>query len=306
MSTQNEIRERISQQIVDALEKGVRPWRKPWIAGQNTGFPTNVASSKQYRGINPLLLQLSVHKHGFSSKFWGTYNQWSSIGGQVQKRPNDVPAGSWGTKVIFYKPVAITKKKANGEETESTFPLLREYTVFNADQVDGADAYRCHSFAESTTINYQPAEDAIASTGADIRHVAGDQACYFRPPLDFIRMPLKQQFEAGVGGLPGYYDTIFHELAHWSESRLDWKGSYALGELRAELSAAFLTAAVGVPQVDAYLLRNNAPYLGHWIEAMKGDPKVIFQISSAASKASDFILGFSQAAEEEDEAAVAA
>lgn len=301
MASQAAIRERISEQ-------GVPPWRKPWAIGENAGFPTNVASQKQYRGVNPLLLQLSAERHGFSSKYWGTYQQWKSLGGQVQKRPGDVPAGSWGTKVIFYKPVQITKKNAKGEDEESTFPLLREYTVFNADQVDGSDAYRCCPVTGSSTIDYQPAEKVIAATKADIRHVLGDKACYFRPPQDFILMPLKEQFEDGPGGLEGYYDTVFHELAHWSECRLGWTGSYALGELRAELSATYLTAAVGVPQLEAYLIRNNTAYLAEWIKALKADHRVIFQISSAASKAADFILGFSKPEETQghEEEAVAA
>jgi antirestriction protein ArdC len=100
---------------------------------------------------------------------------------------------------------------------------------------------------------------------------------------------LKGQFDS----LAAYYNTAFHELTHWSESRLGWTGSYALGELRAELGSAFLTAAVGIPQAGNSL-KNVAAYLDWWIQAMKVDHRVIFQVSSAASKASDFILSFSR------------
>jgi antirestriction protein ArdC len=154
-------------------------------------------------------------------------------------------------------------------------------------------------------IDFESAEKVIAATGADIRHIPGDKAAYYCPPLDYIELPLKSQFN----DLPCYYDTVAHELTHWTEHRLGWSGSYALGELRAELGAAFLTAAVGIPQVDGMTLKNVAAYLGSWIKAMKEDHRVIFQISSAASKACDFILSFGreqqQPEEHQEEVAVA-
>ena len=112
-------------------------------------------------------------------------------------------------------------------------------------------------------------------------------------------MPHKSQFSEPAA----YYGTAMHELSHWCESRLGWTGSYALGELRAELGAAFLTAAVGIPQADGGL-RNVAAYIGSWIEAMQADHRVIFQVSSAAGKACDFILSFSRG-QQPDEAAAA-
>jgi len=299
MSAQNDIRERVTNEIVEALQHGTAPWRKPWNNLENSGYPTNAVSKKLYRGINPLLLQFAAQRRGFTSKWWATYQQWAGIGCQVMKRPADVPAGAWGTKVILWKPIKTTKKNSNGEDKETTFPLMREYTVFCADQVEGnaIDKYRTHVPTTAAVIDYEPAEKVIAATGADIRHVAGGQAAYFRPPQDYIVMPLKSQF----ANLAGYYSTALHETSHWSETRLGWTGSYALGELRAELSAAYLMAAVGVPQIGADLTANTASYLESWIKCLKEDHSAIFKISSAASKAADFILSFSQEAQAEEE-----
>ena len=298
MSAQSEIRERVTNEIVAALEKGTLPWRKPWADVANSGYPTNVVSKKLYKGVNPLLLQVAAQRRGFTSKFWGTYNQWQALGCQVRKRPDDVQAGSWGTKVILWKPIKTTKKNAKGEETDTTFPLMREFTVFNADQCEGAgiERFRTHAPTTASVINFEPAEKVIAATGADIRHVAGGQACYHRPPQDYIVMPLKSQFAEPAA----YYGTVMHELAHLSESRLGWTGSYALGELRAELSAAYLMASVGIPQTNADLTANTASYLQSWINTMKEDSSAIFKMSSAASKAADFILSFSQEAQAEE------
>jgi len=297
---QSEIREKVTSEIVEALQQGLTPWRMPWAALINTGFPANVSSKRHYQGINPILLQLAAHKNGFQSQWWGTYRQWQALGGQVKKRPSEVAPGKWGTKIVFYKPIKTTRLSENGDEQTATFPLLREFVVFNADQVEGVEKYQANAPATTSAINYEPAEKVIAATGADIRHVAGDQAAYHRLPEDFIVVPLQLQFELGAGKMAGYYDTIMHELAHWSEHRLGWTGSYALGELRAELGATYLTAAVEIPQLDASQVANNAKYLDSWIKAMKEDHKVVFRIAAAASKAADFILSFSR-----DEAEVA-
>ncbi len=105
MATQNEIRERITSTIIQALEKGgLPPWRMPWRSDPNAGFPVNIVSKKQYRGINPLLLTIASMRHGFQSKYWGTFKQWQELGGQVKRRPNNVEPGSWGTSIIFWKP----------------------------------------------------------------------------------------------------------------------------------------------------------------------------------------------------------
>ncbi len=296
---QDDIRSRVTAEIVKALENGVVPWRKPWTAAQNTGFPVNVISKRHYSGVNPLLLHLSALDKGFQSQWWGTYNQWRAVGGQVKRRPADVPAGGWGTRIIFFKPIVRVEKDANGDEKERTFPLLREFTVFNADQVEGVPQFQVQAATEQHEPDFGPAETVITATKADIRHVAGDKAAYHRRE-DYITLPLKGQFD---GGLSAYYDTAFHELGHWSEVRLDWKGSYALGELRAEMAAAFISAEIGIPSSDG-LRPNHAAYLAHWIGAMKEDHRVIFRIASAASAAADYILSFSREEKtSEDEAA---
>ena len=83
MPSQNEIRQRITSTIVEALKGGgLPPWRRPWAADPNAGFPVNVVSKKKYRGINPLLLAIAAMRHGLKGKWWGTYNQWKELGGR--------------------------------------------------------------------------------------------------------------------------------------------------------------------------------------------------------------------------------
>jgi antirestriction protein ArdC len=131
----------------------------------------------------------------------------------------------------------------------------------------------------------------IAASGADIRHRLGNVAAYFYPPRDYIVFPLREQFELGAGGLPGYYDSIFHELMHWTEPRLSWRSSPVVCELRAEIGAPFLASQLRIPVFnDLTLLMNHRKYLSHWIKEMKKDPMLIVRIAAAASQAVDFLL----------------
>lgn len=306
MPTQNEIRSKITETIVEALKSGgLPPWRVPWASHPNgRGLPTNAATGHRYSGVNPLVLQLAARRHGFRSKFWATYQQWKSLNCSVMARPSDVAPGAWGTTAVLFKPVTKAEiDKATGEEKERSFPLLRTFTLFNADQVTGAEKWQVKDEpVNDDFIDYEPAELAISATNADIRH-GGDRACYRRPTEDgdgdFIMLPHKFLFEFEKE----YYSTTFHELAHWSESRLNWTGSYALGELRAEIASAYMLAELGVPQSDD--LSNAQSYLSWWLAALRDGPSCILRISTAASRSADYILSFSRASEAVQEPEVA-
>jgi antirestriction protein ArdC len=308
MATQNELRQQITNQIIEALKSGdLPPWRRPWCNHRNAGHPVNIESNRPYSGVNPLLLQLAAQRHGLRSKFWGTFNQWHKLGGRIKPRPSKISPGQWGTAIVFFKPVRRTEvNKDTGEEEEVRFGFLRNYTVFNIDQVEGAhlDHLRVGDVpATSAFVDFEPAERAITATGADIRF-GGDRAFYRRPTPDsngdFIQCPHKGQFTEQKE----YYATLLHELCHWSECRLNWNGTYAEGELRAEIGACYALAELGVPQSDD--LSNHHAYLGHWLEALQNDPRFIFTCSTAASKAADFILSFSRAPVGEEPVAVLA
>lgn len=167
--------------------------------------------------------------------------------------------------------------------------MLKEYCVFNSEQVNGAEAFHAQTDTEAAAIpDFEPAEKVIRAVPARIEYVAGDKACYYPPPLDYIQLPLKGQFE----DVASVMTVTFHEIAHWTEHRLNWKGSYGMGELRAELTACFVATEVGVPSVN--LEKDHAAYLQSWINTLSEDYRAIFKISSAANAAADFILSFSR------------
>lgn len=294
MASQTEIRQAITDRIIEALESGsLPPWRRPWLQHENSGLPTNVISKRRYSGVNPILLQMASMRHGFTSKFWATFKQWQDLGGKVKKRPNDVQPGQWGTNICFFKPIKkVEVDQDTGEEEEIKFGLLKTYCVFNVDQVEGEhlDKFRVGEPTPATGgVDFEPAEEAIMATGATI--CFGDRAFYVRPTPnggDYIQLPPKSHFHERKE----YYATALHELAHWSEVRTNWGGSYAEGELRAEIAACYMLTELGVPQSDD--LTNHHAYLQTWLKALKNDPKFIFTCATAATKAADFVLSFSR------------
>lgn len=301
MPTQTELRSEITQQIIEALEKNLVPWRRPWLSSENAGRPTNLFSNRCYCGVNPLLLELHSMKHGFHSKWWASFRQWKGICGEVKRRPPHVEPGDWGARIVFYSPIKKTvTNEQTGEQDEETFFVLRSYSVFNIDQVEGKhlDRYRVDlEHQDQTWPNFKPAEDLIAATGATIKH-EGDQAFYRRPtPFDlwpahldgdFINLPPKGAFRS----LPDYYETAFHELAHYAEIRTGWdyrERGYEMGELAAEIASSYLSQELGLPQGR---LADHAAYVKVWLDAMKGDSSYVFKASTQASKAADYLLSF--------------
>ena len=308
MPSQQQLREKITAQIVTALESGnLPPWRRPWRLSPNAGASANVVSKKSYRGINPILLDVASARHNLTSKWWATFNQWKGLGGKVKRRPADVPEGQWGTTIVFWTPVTKTEKDAEGDEKTDRYFVMRSYTVFNIDQVEGGDldhlrAGQCDTGGEAApVIDYEPAETAIAATNVSIRYGGG--RAFYSPTNDYIQVPPKASFEA----VDEFYETVFHELVHATEhpTRLDWsrkeaENSYAMGELVAEIGACYLARELGVPASEN--LSNHVAYLANWLKAMKDDPKFIFTASSQASKAADFLLSFSRPTADEVEA----
>ena len=186
MPSQSEIREQVTRQIVAALESEILPWRRPWkSSGSQPGRHSNVASRKPYQGINPMLLEIHALRLGLMSRWWGTFGHWKSLGCNIRKRPKDVEEGHWGCHVVLYKPVTKTVlDERTGDEDEERFFVLKTFTVFSADQVEGAAAEQYQAVEQDGQTDalpdFQPAEDLIAATAADIRY-GGNRAYYVRP-----------------------------------------------------------------------------------------------------------------------------
>lgn len=80
-------------------------------------------------------------------------------------------------------------------------------------------------------------------------------------------------------------------MGHSSRLNRDLKGQgkkqeYAREEIIAELASVFVSAALRITPQD---MGQHAAYLAFWIEAMKADPRYLFNAASKAQAAADFL-----------------
>ena len=204
-----DIYQRVTDQIVAELEKGIRPWLKPWNAEHAAGHITRPlrANGIPYRGINVLMLWAAASEGGYAAPLWLTYKQAQELGGQVRK-------GEKGSLVVYANTITKTvEDEGAGEDLEREIPFMKGYTVFNAEQVDGLPApfYAVQQPALEPVRRIEKAEAYFASAGADIRE-GGNQALY-RMADDCVQMPPFVAFKKPEA----YYATLAHELCHWTK-----------------------------------------------------------------------------------------
>jgi antirestriction protein ArdC len=288
--TRKDVYSIVTDKILAELERGVVPWRKPWASDER--FPMNLASGKEYRGINLILL----HFAGYASPYWLTFNQINERGGRIRK-------GEKSTLVTFFK--TYLKDKATGKsikgkpenpENCDSIRVLRYYLVWNVEQCEGID----YPKPEQRSIDFNPiaeAESIIAAMPKLPVITHNESRAYYRTTTDTVNLPKHETFE----NPQEYYSTAFHELTHATghASRLNrfskdetshafGSGSYAREELIAELGASFLSARAGILHRT---LDNSAAYISSWIKRLKDDRKLIVQAASKANRAADYILG---------------
>jgi antirestriction protein ArdC len=300
-SMKSDVYTRITDQIVAELEKGVRPWHKPWNAGHVAGPISRPLRScgKPYSGINIGMLWATAMERGYSAPIWMTFRQALELGAHVRK-------GEKGTLVVFASKITRTEQDDSGEAHEREIPFLKGYTVFNVEQIDGLPAHYTASTAPRLNAEQriERAEAFFAATRADIRH--GGNSAHYVPSLDYVQMPPFESFRDASA----YYATLAHECTHWTrhEKRLDrdlgrkrfGDQGYAMEELVAELGAAFLCADLDLtPQIRD----DHAPYIAGWLKVLKDDKRAIFTAASHAQRAADFLTGLQPAAEQTAQAA---
>ena len=282
----------ITQKIIEALEEGVAPWHKPWVT---KGECRNAVTNRPYRGINTLILLLTMYRHDFTDSRWLTFRQVKEKGGYVRK-------GERGTGIIFWK---FLKKSIdnntddtpgdehpeNGDEGDvKIIAFAKRYTVFNVEQCDGLTLPPLPEH-----VDHDPGErNAIADQLIAVAHIKHgcDKACYVHGH-DIIMLPNAETFDS----MDNYYATALHELVHWT--RLSYrlnrdfrslfktaKEAYALEELVAEIGASFLGTQADVP----FEGMQHAEYVGSWLQALKNDTHYIFKAASKAQAAADYLL----------------
>ena len=190
-----------------------------------------------------------------------------------------------------FTPEAEKQRSAEQGDDARSIPFLKRFVVFNVAQCDGLPEHYSADAPPLPERELVPvAENLISATGADFR--IGGARAFYSPSGDFVQVPPQPAFPKQID----FYRTAFHELGHWvgHPSRLArtfggrfGDSAYAREELCAELTSAYLCAALGiVPTV------RHADYLGSWLAVLRADNRAIFKAARQASKAADFLLAF--------------
>jgi antirestriction protein ArdC len=285
-----DIYSKITNQIVAELEKGVRPWLKPWNAEHAEGRITRPlrANGIPYRGINVVMLWSAAMAKGYAAPQWMTFKQALELNAYVRK-------GEQGSQVVYASKITRTETDdGTGEESERDIPFMKGYTVFNVEQIEGLPAqfYPKPEPRSEELLRIGRAEAFFAATKAVIRH-SGTQA-YYSISSDHVQMPPFEIFRDAES----YYATLAHESTHWTrhEKRLNREfgrkrfgdEGYAMEELVAELGSAFLCADL---ELTPEVRDDHASYLASWLKVLKNDPRAIFTAASHAQRAADLLNG---------------
>ncbi|MFU8797084.1 MAG: zincin-like metallopeptidase domain-containing protein [Gammaproteobacteria bacterium] len=289
--------EQVAEKLIEQLQKGTAPWQKPWNPGEPSQMPMNPTTGNRYKGINAIQLMMQ----GRFDPRWMTYAQSDAAGAQVRKGEKGTICQKWiFTKEQFKKDdkgkLILDKEGKKIKETiRLERPIMRLFTVFNAEQIDGLEPLSIQpKINEQEWTSIERAEHILNNSGAVIEH-NGQNSAFYRPGVDSIHLPDKSQFPTAAH----YYATALHELGHWTghASRLNrdlihpfGSEGYAKEELRAEISSMILGDELGIGHDPS----QHVAYVGSWIKVLRDDPLEIFRAASDAEKIQSYVLGFEQ------------
>lgn len=280
---------KITDRIVADLERGVRPWVKPWSAGNLAGRVTRPLryNGTPYQSINVLLLWSEAVARGFASPFWMTFKQSVELGGHVRK-------GETGSTVVYASQFTKTETDDRGDEVERGVPFLKAYSVFNVDQID--DLPEHYYGAAAPTIEplarIAHADAFFDATGAKL--VYGGSQAYYAPGSDHIQLPVFESFRDAES----FVAIRAHETVHWTApahranrdlSRYHQdRSERSREELVAELGSVFLCADLGiVPELEPR--PDHASYLSNWLSVLSNDKRFIFSAAAHAQRAVTYL-----------------
>lgn len=295
--------EPINSELLAILQAGTwSEWTKAWSSDPSFIMPQNILSNKRYRAGNVLACGYWMRRRGYERNIWATENQLRAEGFYVKEAAK---VEKYRSFISLFSPNIREVENDEGEKEKKMFGI-KSFTVinFNPDLI-GEGAKAKMSVGEKITewerankigvVNHnKPIDNAQQLTDKYLQHekimlVRGEPS--YMPALDRIAMPELNDFTSSEA----YYGTLLHECAHSTghSSRIDRLEStsfgspeYAYEELIAEMSAVYLSAALGIE----YDLQHHASYLGSWLKGLQSDIGYFMKACTAAQKAMDYIL----------------
>lgn len=272
----------VNDRIIEALEKGVIPWRRPWTGR----LSTNYDSGKDYQGVNILTLGIAEMVRGYSSPYWLTFRQAQKHGGHIRK-------GERATYIVFSEKRVKEVEKEDGTKEQKVFHFVRSFPVFNWEQTEGVPK-------KEVGLGLYPDCDLIESCDSILstmpnppQYRESGSSAYYLPREDLVNLPPLESFSS----TEGYLATKFHEYGHSTghSSRLNRSGimevaafgseDYSFEELVAELTSAYLCARIGIDNT----MENSSSYIQHWLKVLKDDKTMLLKASGRATAAVKYI-----------------
>ena len=315
-----EFYQRVTDRVIEALERGTAPWTRPWRTPEQEGpsQPVNAVTGRPYQGVNALTLALHTLSLGTTDMRFATFKQAREKGWGIRRGAGGLPV----IKLVSPRPFAAVSassrgdlheaspKGGEGKELEEKEPtkegskrferlIPRIYYVFSSADMVGIPPFSPEKESEG------PKESLGEERGRTERirgrlsermgvavHHEGHRAFYNRE-RDEITLPPEESFEESGG----YLGTLFHEFAHATGhgKRLNrlfgrWgEESYAFEELVAELASLFVGMRTGISPDERHF-ENHAAYVGHWIGTLKDDRKALVRASNLAQSSCDLLV----------------
>ena len=262
----NDVYQIITDRILQQLEQGTIPWRKPWAGlavvweGRKTHTETRtitqrVAYSRATGKPYSLLNQFLLGKPGE----WASYNQITEAGGNVKKGEKSSVCVFWKflEKDIIDPATGEVMKDKDGNPVKDRIPYLRYYNVFHVEtqcenitpktrKTDPSTVTSTftHTVVDNpgtcktkTDADWEAVEEAdeavrayVARSGIGYTEEPGSDRAFYRPGTDSVTVPCRAQFK----DRSEFYSTVFHELIHSTGhhsrlNRLSEAGDHSFG-----------------------------------------------------------------------------
>jgi len=302
--------EKLVQEIIDLISKGINPWSKPWDGGN--GQHRNIETGKHYQGANQFVLEMYQVSRSYPMPLWIGAAQGKKLGFNIKK-------GSRGCYLLRPQKVSYPELDKEGKailnkDGKPNFIQYIKYKtccVFNIACFVGKDdehqeklfdliiKERRASRAEEKQLSERlsNAKDVLISNWCKKDnvplHLKGDKAFYSESSHS-ITLPKLQFFKDEES----FMSTLAHECVHSTGHKklLNRKELYTYHSSIKERAKEELCAELGAYLVCNRLQissdkQNHASYLDSWLKTLQEGPGVLFKIFSQATKAANLICG---------------
>lgn len=277
--------EKLVADLVAAMEKGVNPWRKPWVAER--AQHRNPVSGAVYSGANPIVLELAMAIRGTDLPLWCGYGQAKARGWHPRK-------GSKAALILRPEIHRGEEIDEQGEKTEFVWTTYKAANVFSFSDLegDGLTAFIDENLGEVTA---RPEPERLEAAEAvlndwEVKPTFGGSRAFYAPATDMICLPSRNRFDSPAAFVATWAHEASHSTGHKSRLNRDLSGrmgsaSYAREELVAELASFLICRRLEVDSCP----ENHGAYLQSWVEILRESPKIIMKVLSESRKAADLI-----------------